>query len=246
MAPSTQVESCRCDHAAFGMRKRSAGRMWSYTKLKPNPVLVYRPQTRYGDSRRANLVITAANSPASANPGTSYNEHKPKTPPPDLPSLLLDSRIVYIGMPVRQASENSTFTYKTQQLVPAVTELIVSELLYLQYTDQNKPCYIYINSTGCTRADGEVVGFETEATAIYDTMKYIGNEVRWLELSWNLHLIDMQIDLHCRYGRCHRPSVHASVSRWQREAIHDSACDSYVTPTTSAIDWRTASDRNKH
>ncbi|CAL52171.2 Clp protease proteolytic subunit /Translocation-enhancing protein TepA [Ostreococcus tauri] len=103
----------------------------------------------------------ASTSPASANPGTSYNEHKPKTPPPDLPSLLLDSRIVYIGMP----------------LVPAVTELIVSELLYLQYADQKKPCYIYINSTGCTRADGEVVGFETEATAIYDTMKYIGNEI---------------------------------------------------------------------
>ena len=54
----------------------------------------------------------------------------------------------------------------------------MSELLYLQYTDQKKPCYIYINSTGCTRADGEVVGFETEATAIFDTMKYIGNEVR--------------------------------------------------------------------
>lgn len=103
----------------------------------------------------------ASHSPASANPGTSYSEHKPKTPPPDLPSLLLDSRIVYIGMP----------------LVPAVTELIVSELLYLQYTDAKKPCYIYINSTGCTRADGEVVGFETEATAIYDTMKYIGNEI---------------------------------------------------------------------
>mmetsp|Transcript_2234 Transcript_2234/g.8307 ORF Transcript_2234/g.8307 Transcript_2234/m.8307 type:complete len:239 (+) Transcript_2234:314-1030(+) len=109
----------------------------------------------------ATVNIRASNSPASANPGTSYNEHKPKTPPPDLPSLLLDSRIIYIGMP----------------LVPAVTELIVSELLYLQYTDQSKPCYIYINSTGCTRADGEVVGFETEATAIYDTMKYIGNEI---------------------------------------------------------------------
>lgn len=106
-------------------------------------------------------VLTASHSPASATPGTSYNEHKPKTPPPDLPSLLLDSRIVYIGMP----------------LVPAVTELIVSELLYLQYTDSSKPCYIYINSSGCTRADGEVVGFDTEATAIYDTMKYIGNEV---------------------------------------------------------------------
>lgn len=68
-------------------------------------------------------------------------------------------------------------THFFQQLVPAVTELIVSELLYLQYTDASKPCYLYINSTGCTRADGEVVGFDTEATAIYDTMKYIGNEV---------------------------------------------------------------------
>ncbi|CAL6312592.1 unnamed protein product [Bathycoccus prasinos] len=110
--------------------------------------------------KRFSLVENSA-SPASANPGTSYDEHRPKTPPPDLPSLLLDSRIVYIGMP----------------LVPAVTELIVSELLYMQYTDPAKACYLYINSTGCTRADGEVVGFETEATAIYDTMKYIGNEV---------------------------------------------------------------------
>lgn len=103
----------------------------------------------------------ASSSPSSANPGSGYNEHKPKTPPPDLPSLLLDSRIVYIGMP----------------LVPAVTELIVSELLYMQYTDPKKACYIYLNSTGCSRADGEVVGFETEATAIYDTMKYIKNEI---------------------------------------------------------------------
>lgn len=34
-------------------------------------------------------------------PRTNSAEHKPKTPPPDLPSLLLDSRIVYLGMPVR-------------------------------------------------------------------------------------------------------------------------------------------------
>ena len=110
---------------------------------------------------RGSRSVAYSYSPASASPGASYSEHKPKTPPPDLPSLLLDSRIVYIGMP----------------LVPAVTELIVSELLYMQYTDQARPCYIYINSTGCQRADGEVVGFETEATSIYDTMKYIGNEI---------------------------------------------------------------------
>ena len=128
-------------------------------------------------TRGSGRVSMNSNSPASATPGTSYNEHKPKTPPPDLPSLLLDSRIIYIGMPVKWYLFLWTSHWDLLQLVPAVTELIVSELLYLQYTDSSKPCYIYINSTGCTRADGEVVGFDTEATAIYDTMKYIGNEV---------------------------------------------------------------------
>lgn len=87
---------------------------------------------------------------------------RPQTPPPDLPSLLLNARIVFLGMP----------------LVPAVTELIVSELLYLQYESRTKPLYMYINSTGTTRADGETVGFETEGTAIYDTMCHLKNPVR--------------------------------------------------------------------
>ena len=33
-------------------------------------------------------------------------------------------------------------------LVPAVTELMLAELLYLQYDNPNKPIYMYINSTG--------------------------------------------------------------------------------------------------
>ena len=78
-------------------------------------------------------------------------------PPPDLPSLLLHNRIVYIGMP----------------LVPAVTELVIAELLYLNYEDQNKPVTMYINSSGTTTANGQAVGFETEAFAIADVMKYI-------------------------------------------------------------------------
>jgi ATP-dependent protease ClpP protease subunit len=118
--------------------------------------------------------------------------------------------------------------------VPAVTELIIAEMLYLQYKDRSKPMYLYINSTGApqtqqpppgsslslflllwasclapsaslwgmrrnhgremllgrrataaadavpagtTRADGETVGFETEGTAIYDTMCFVKNEV---------------------------------------------------------------------
>eukprot|EP00258_Populus_trichocarpa_P022815 XP_024438834.1 ATP-dependent Clp protease proteolytic subunit-related protein 3, chloroplastic [Populus trichocarpa] len=91
----------------------------------------------------------------------SYNEHRPRTPPPDLPSLLLHGRIVYIGMP----------------LVAAVTELVVAELMYLQWMDPKAPIYIYINSTGTTRDDGESVGMETEGFAIYDSMMQLKNEI---------------------------------------------------------------------
>lgn len=35
-------------------------------------------------------------------------------------------------------------------LVPAVTELMMAELLYLQYDSDTKPINIYINSTGVT------------------------------------------------------------------------------------------------
>jgi ATP-dependent Clp protease protease subunit len=36
-------------------------------------------------------------------------------------------------------------------LVPSVTELILAELLYLQYEDPEKPIYLYINSTGTSK-----------------------------------------------------------------------------------------------
>ncbi|GJX22624.1 ATP-dependent Clp protease proteolytic subunit-related protein 3, chloroplastic [Tanacetum coccineum] len=79
--------------------------------------------------------------PATVERSVSYNEHRPRRPPPDLPSLLLHGRIVYLGMP----------------LVPAVTELIIAELMYLQWMDPKEPIYLYINSTGTTRDDGESV-----------------------------------------------------------------------------------------
>lgn len=78
-------------------------------------------------------------------------------PPPDLPSLLLHNRIVYIGMP----------------LVPAVTELVIAELLYLNYESTTDPITMYINSSGTSTANGQPVGFETEAFAIADVMKYV-------------------------------------------------------------------------
>ncbi|CAM9396273.1 unnamed protein product [Phaeothamnion confervicola] len=78
-------------------------------------------------------------------------------PPPDLPSLLLHNRIVYLGMP----------------LVPAVTELIIAELLYLNYESGSKPIYMYINTPGTSTPDGRSIGFETEAFAIADCIKYV-------------------------------------------------------------------------
>ncbi|KAI3864548.1 hypothetical protein MKX03_017005 [Papaver bracteatum] len=99
--------------------------------------------------------------PAHVERSVSYSEHRPRKPPPDLPSLLLNGRIVYIGMP----------------LVPAVTELVIAELLYLQWMDPKDPIYVYINSTGTTRDDGETVGMESEGFAIYDAMMHIKNEI---------------------------------------------------------------------
>ncbi|CAD7699459.1 unnamed protein product [Ostreobium quekettii] len=76
--------------------------------------------------------------------------------PPDLPSYLFKERIVYLGM----------------TLVPQVTELMLAELLYLQYDNEKSPVIMYINSTGVTKA-GDRLGYEAETLAIYDTMKYV-------------------------------------------------------------------------
>jgi ATP-dependent Clp protease protease subunit len=61
-------------------------------------------------------------------------------------------------------------------LVPSVTELVISELLWLNYASE-KPIYLYINSVGSQDARGESVGFETEATAILDTMNYVRPDI---------------------------------------------------------------------
>ncbi len=58
------------------------------------------------------------------------------------------------------------------QLVPAVTELIVAELLYLQYKDRQKPIYLYINSTGTTRADGETVSIACNHFQLFQHSSY--------------------------------------------------------------------------
>jgi ATP-dependent Clp protease protease subunit len=107
-----------------------------------------------------NSPIQAVSSPYR---GDSYY----RTPPPDLPSLLLKERIVYLGLPLVSPDE-----YK-DQLGVDVTELIIAQLLFLQFDDPEKPIYLYINSTGTSWYGGDSIGFETEAFAICDTISYI-------------------------------------------------------------------------
>ncbi|KAL0384317.1 UNVERIFIED_CONTAM: ATP-dependent Clp protease proteolytic subunit-related protein 1, chloroplastic [Sesamum radiatum] len=86
---------------------------------------------------------------------------RPRTAPPDLPSLLLDARIVFLGMPI----------------VPAVTELIIAQFMWLDYDSPTKPIYLYINSPGTQNEKMETVGSETEAYAIADAMAYCKSDV---------------------------------------------------------------------
>jgi len=108
-----------------------------------------------------NSPIQAAQSPYYG--GDSYY----RTPPPDLASLLLKERIIYLGLPLVSSDD-----FK-RQLGVDVTKLIIAQLLYLQFDDPEKPIFFYINSTGTSWYTGDAIGQETEAFAICDTINYI-------------------------------------------------------------------------
>jgi len=108
-------------------------------------------------SRRVRRRAAAADmSAASAPGGGGMIDGQRIGPPPDIPSVMLNNRIVYLGTPISAQ----------------VSELIIAQLLFLQYESIEKPVQLYINSCGTTTEDGQPVGFETEAFSIYDTMSY--------------------------------------------------------------------------
>ncbi|MGD1712467.1 ATP-dependent Clp protease proteolytic subunit [Dapis sp. BLCC M172] len=108
------------------------------------------------------------NSPIKAVQSSSYyGDTSFRTPPPDLESLMLKERIVYLGLPLFSSDEVK------RNIGIDVTQLIIAQLLYLQFDNPEKPIYFYINSTGTSWYTGDAVGFETEAFAICDTMSYV-------------------------------------------------------------------------
>lgn len=70
----------------------------------------------------------------------------------DIYSLLLKNRIIFVGMPIDDVIAN----------------LVIAQLLYLQYEDAEKDIKVYINSPG---------GSITAGLAIYDTMQFIQPDV---------------------------------------------------------------------
>ncbi|HSX05199.1 MAG TPA: ATP-dependent Clp protease proteolytic subunit [Candidatus Saccharimonadales bacterium] len=71
----------------------------------------------------------------------------------DIYSRLLKDRIIFLGSDVNEASAN----------------IVVAQLLFLQAEDAKKDIYLYINSPG---------GSVYDALAIYDTMRYVTNDVQ--------------------------------------------------------------------
>ena len=61
-----------------------------------------------------------------------------RTPPPDLPSLLLKERIVYLGLPLFSDDDAK------RQLGMDVTELIIAQLLYLEFEDPETVSYTHL------------------------------------------------------------------------------------------------------
>lgn len=78
--------------------------------------------------------------------------------PPDLPSLLLQQRVIYISMP----------------FLPSVTELVVAQCYYLDFDDKNrsKPIYVYLNSTGCLNEKGQAISADNEFYAIWAALGF--------------------------------------------------------------------------
>ncbi|KAJ8465535.1 hypothetical protein OPV22_028087 [Ensete ventricosum] len=150
---------------------------------------------------------------------------RPRSAPPDLPSLLLDARIVYLGMPI----------------VPAVTELLVAQLMWLDYDNASKPIYLYINSSGTQNENRETVGSETEAYAIADMMAYCKSKVYTVNCGMAYGQAAMLLSLGAKGYRAlqpnastklYLPKVHkssgAAVDMWIKAKELDANTDYYL------------------
>ncbi|KAF2557045.1 hypothetical protein F2Q68_00015841 [Brassica cretica] len=111
---------------------------------------------------------------------------RPRTAPPDLPSLLLDARICYLSMPIVPAVTEICYlsmpvrpprAIKPTCFLSAQALILLLLFMWLDYDNPANPIYLYINSPGTQNEKMETVGSETEAYAIADTISYCKSDV---------------------------------------------------------------------
>ncbi|KAK1291706.1 hypothetical protein QJS10_CPB17g02334 [Acorus calamus] len=157
---------------------------------------------------------------------------RPRAAPPDLPSLLLDARICFLGMPI----------------VPAVTELLVAQFMWLDYDNPSKPIYLYINSPGTQNEKMETVGSETEAYAIADTIAYCKSKVYTVNCGMAYGQAGMLLSLGAKGYRALQPNAStklylpkvnrssgAAIDMWIKAKELDANTDYYIELLSKGI-----------
>lgn len=187
-------------------------------KIKTDPSMLgasahYRNGGAWSREQAAGGVVRPrANMGLGTNMYSGRGYGRPKTAPPDLPSLLLSSRICYLGMPI----------------VQAVTELLVAELLWLNFDDKEKPIYFYINSPGTQNEQNESVGFETEAYAIADTLLYVSPKVHTLCIGHAYGQAAMLLSLGTKGHRFALPTCRIKIYSPKTNRSSGSAIDMWI------------------
>lgn len=95
---------------------------------------------------------------------------------------------------------------RVTEIVPAVTELLIAELMWLDYDNPSKPVYFYINSPGTQNEKHEPIAFETEAYAIADMIGYVKPKVYTLNCGMAFGQAAMLLSLGTKGSRALMPS----------------------------------------
>ncbi|CAN1141455.1 ATP-dependent Clp protease proteolytic subunit-related protein 1, chloroplastic [Linum perenne] len=124
----------------------------------------------------------------------------------DLPSKLLASRILFLGLPT----------------VSAVAKHIIKQLMYLNFKDPTSPIYLYINSTGSQDVNGQLVDSEAGAFSIADFMSISRAKICTVNVSMAFGQAAMLLSLGTKghryiqpygYTKLYLPSVYESSGR---------------------------------
>mmetsp|Transcript_37426 Transcript_37426/g.38106 ORF Transcript_37426/g.38106 Transcript_37426/m.38106 type:complete len:261 (+) Transcript_37426:84-866(+) len=173
------------------------------------------------DARRKDGSGGGAIPPAQSDSGLRSWEIGP---PPDLPSLLLHNRIIYIGLP----------------LVPSVTELVIAQLLYLNFQSE-QTITMYINSPGTNSPDGRAFSYDTEAFAIADTMMFVRPPIRTICVGQAFGTAAMLLSLGQKGNRFSLPNASIMLNQ-PRSRARGQASDIAIRAKETLSNRRTTND----